>query len=69
MRSRSKCGPNISLVESSPPSPASTKLTPLPSEYMALWVFRRWKKLLAILALLAVKSTSFSPVRSNIIRT
>ena len=56
-------------MAASPPSSGPMKLTPWPSEYRHRWVLRRWKKLLAIRELLAVKSTSLDPVRSKMVCT
>ena len=65
-RSWSKCLPSFSLVSSFlPTSSTSMNDTPWPSEYIVRCVLRRWKKLLAILLLLAVKSTSLDPVMSK----
>ena len=61
LTSSSKRSPSLALVTSSPDSPTPTKETPLPSEYMHRWTFRRLKRLLAMRRRLAVKSRTCPP--------
>ena len=61
MTSSSKRSPSPSLVVSLPPAETSTKLTPLPSEYVQRWTFRRLNRLPASLSFEAVKSSASAP--------
>ena len=68
--SSSKRGPSASFVTSSPlPSLQSTKDTPLPSEYMQRWTFRRLNRFDATRSFEAVKSSALAPVALYSLRT
>ena len=69
LTSSSNRGPSRSLVVSSPLSSLqSTKDTPLPSEYMQRWTFRRLKRFDAMRSREAVKSSAASPVAEKMRR-